>query len=210
MAPPGFMKSQFSKLPYPNKTFTGQTIIVTGSNTGLGLEAARHLVRLDASKVILAVRTISKGEAARKSIEDSTKRTSVVEVWELDQENYGSVKVFAEKAKGLERLDVIILNAGLMTQDWAIAEGNEKMITINVISAFLLAILLIPKLKETAVKFSKAPVLTFTGSFVHFMTPFPERNNEHVFEALNKQDTARMADRYQILIKSAFRKLTSY
>jgi len=196
MQPPGFLKSQFTKLPYPDKKFTGQTVIVTGSNVGLGFEAARHLVRLDASKVILAVRTLSKGETAKQSIEDSTKRTGVVEVWEVDQEDYGSVKAFADRAKGLERLDVVILNAGLMTQEFNLAEGHEKMMTVNVISTFLLALLLIPKLRETAVKYSKAPVLTFTGSFTHFMTTFPERENEHILEALTKEETAKKEDRY--------------
>jgi len=42
-------------LPVPTMKFTGKTIIVTGSNTGIGLEAARYFVRLDAAKVILAV-----------------------------------------------------------------------------------------------------------------------------------------------------------
>jgi retinol dehydrogenase-12 len=52
----GILRSQFAHLPYPTKKFTGQTIIVTSSNVGLGLEAARHFVRLDAAKVIIAVR----------------------------------------------------------------------------------------------------------------------------------------------------------
>ena len=32
----------FVKPPYPTKSFAGQTIIVTGSNVGLGFEAARQ------------------------------------------------------------------------------------------------------------------------------------------------------------------------
>lgn len=47
---PTFFKSQLlTKLPYPSKKFTGQTLIVTGSNVGIGLEAARHFVRLEVS-----------------------------------------------------------------------------------------------------------------------------------------------------------------
>ena len=62
-------------------TVSSQTIIVTGSNVGLGLEAARHFTRLNADKVILAVRSFNKGSDAKKLIEESTKRTKVVEVW---------------------------------------------------------------------------------------------------------------------------------
>jgi retinol dehydrogenase 12 len=73
MNPLTFFRSQlFVKLPIPTTRSSGQTVIVTGANAGIGLEAAWHFVHLDASKVILAVRSISKGEAAAKFIEEST------------------------------------------------------------------------------------------------------------------------------------------
>lgn len=71
----------FVRLPYPTKGFKGQTVIITGSNTGLGLEAARHIVDLGAEKVILAVRDVEKGKDAKRSIEKSTGRENAVEVW---------------------------------------------------------------------------------------------------------------------------------
>ena len=115
-SPIAFMRSQFFSIPpYPTKKYTGQTIIVTGSNTGLGLEASRHFVRLDAAKVILAVRNLEKGEAAKKSIEESTGRTGVVEVWQLDLASYESVKDCAKRAQALERLDILVENAGIVT-----------------------------------------------------------------------------------------------
>lgn len=67
-----FFHSQlFRTPPYPTNSFENQVIIVTGSNVGLGFEAARHFYRLNCAKLILAVRTISKGETAK---EDSTLR----------------------------------------------------------------------------------------------------------------------------------------
>jgi len=195
MDPVQYVKSQFTELPYPTQKFTGRTIIVTGSNIGMGLEAARHFVRLDAAKVILAVRTITKGEHVKKSIEDSEKRQNVVEVWSLDLDSYASVKAFAARAQGLERLDVVVANAGMFTFHFQMAEDNERTITVNVISTFLLGVLLIPKLRETAIAFNRESVLTFTGSFTHKMTKFPERKNEHIFEALAKEEGARINDR---------------
>ncbi|MCJ1232026.1 hypothetical protein MMC12_008707 [Toensbergia leucococca] len=118
--------------PYPTKQYTGQTIIVTGSNCGLGREAARHFVRLDAQKVVLAVRSLDKGEAAKASIEASEKRTGVVEVWKLDLASYESVKQFASKAQHLERIDVVVENAGVMTARFVMTEDDESSITTNV------------------------------------------------------------------------------
>ena len=124
-----FVKEQFTSLPFPETQHTGQTVIVTGSNVGLGLEAARHLTRLNAEKVILAVRSLEKGEAAKKSIEESTGRTGVVEVWQMDLSSYESVKQFVKKAEGLKRLDAVVENAGIARDYYSTTEDNETTIT---------------------------------------------------------------------------------
>jgi len=182
--------------PYPKAKYTGQTVIVTGSNVGLGLEAARHFVRLDAKKVILAVRTPEKGEAAKESILKSGKKTAdVVEVWKLDLSSYQSSKDFAKRVQGLERLDVLVENAGIVTEDWKITEDNESTITTNVVSPVLHALLLLPKLRETAVKFNTLPRIVFVTSFVHWFTQFQEQKEKNIFEALADQSKANMANR---------------
>lgn len=110
---PMYIKSQFLEHPeLPTTDCTGKTIIVTGANIGLGKEAARHFVRLNASRVILACRTVSKGEAARADIEATTQRSGVVDVWPLDLEDYDSIRSFAQHAATLDRLDVMLENAG--------------------------------------------------------------------------------------------------
>ena len=154
-----FIHSQlWATLPYPTTSFAGQTIVVTGSNVGLGLEAAWHFVRLDAAKVILAVRTVSKGLEAAESIAQSTNRERVTDVWELDLESYTSVQAFAKKVMKLDRLDVVVENAGIYAFDFTMAEDSERTITVNVISTLLLGILLLPKLRESSVKFDKRTV----------------------------------------------------
>jgi hypothetical protein len=92
------------RLPAPD-SFGSQTVIITGSNTGIGLETARRIVSLGASKVILGIRTLSKGLSAKANMESSTGRTGVVEVWELDLESFASVKAFPSRAGSLGRLD---------------------------------------------------------------------------------------------------------
>ncbi|KAI0113634.1 putative short-chain dehydrogenase/reductase family protein [Nemania sp. FL0031] len=207
-----FRSHLFLKLPIPTRTFAGLTIIVTGANSGLGLEAARHFVRLDAAKVILAVRDLKKGAAAKASIVETTgKEEGIIDVWELDLASRGSVKAFATRANSLERLDVVVENAGVLTHDFSLAEENEKTITVNVINTFLLAFLLLPKLRSTSVELNKEVVLTFTGSLVHWLAGFPERNSPSILQALADKEKADMRQRYvlsKLLELLAFRELS--
>ena len=130
---PHFLYSQFFITPEkPSTDCTGRTIIVTGANTGLGKEAATHYVRLNAGKVIIACRSLEKGEAAKRDIEDQTGRKGVIEVWKLDLSSYESVKEFAEQAKSLKRLDSLVENAGINTAEFRLVESNESTVTVNV------------------------------------------------------------------------------
>lgn len=71
-----------AKIPMPTSSFAPKTVIITGSNTDLGKEAARHVARLGASNLIIACRNISKGNNARLEIDSSVKcRPDVIEVW---------------------------------------------------------------------------------------------------------------------------------
>jgi len=192
-----FLYSQlFVKPAYPTMSFAGQTIIVTGSNVGLGFEAAQHIVRLEADKVILAVRNLEKGEVARKSIDASTQRPGVAEVWHLDMASYESIREFVRRAKGLPRLDALLANAGIMTATFRAAERDEETLTVNVVSTFLLALLLLPKLRETAVKFNVLPRLAVVSSEVHFWAAFKEKKADEIFKALNDKERTDMMDRY--------------
>jgi retinol dehydrogenase-12 len=177
-------------LPYPTKAFTGQTIIVTGANTGLGFEAAKHFIRLNASKVILAVRSLEKGHLAKESILTTCPSTpeTALEVWALYLSSYDSVKAFVERVQGMKRLDAVLANAGIGTGIWKEVEGNESTITVNVISTELLAFLVLPKLRETAVKYNVHPRLSIVASDLHFVVKFPERNEEDIFGKLNVSD----------------------
>jgi hypothetical protein len=148
---------------------SGGTYIVTGANTGLGFEAAKHLVRLEAAKVILAVRNTSAGEKAKKDIEESTGKIGVAEVWPLDLASYGSVKAFARKATAeLDRIDAVIENAAVAVSERVLAEGHSLSVTVNVLSTFLLAVLILPKMRESADRYGILPHLTLVTSRVGF------------------------------------------
>ena len=192
-----FYHQFFTTPPYPKTDFSGQTIIVTGANTGLGFEAARHFTRLGAEKVILAVRTIEKGEVAKKDIEGSTNRIGIVEVWQLDLSSYESVKQFVKRAETLKRLDAVVENAGILPEkSFQLAEDNESCVTVNVVSTFLLALMILPKLRETAVRYNVTPHLVVVTSELHFITNLPERAQPNIFNALNDKKTANIGARY--------------
>lgn len=200
----GFLYSQFFVTPiYPKESYAGKTVVVTGSNVGLGKEAARHFARLGASTVILAVRSLDKGNAAKENIERTTKvAKDVIQVWHLDMASYPSVEDFAKRVEGLKRVDIFIANAGIATYNWRIAEDNESTITVNVVSTFLLAFLVIPKMKETALKFNTRPTLTIVSSEVHGYTSFPQKSapQGRIFDTLNdeKQAKTMMKERYPV------------
>lgn len=103
--------------PDPKPThLSNQTILITGSNTGVGLAAALKFVQLNAARVILAVRNIQKGEDAKKEIETVTGRKGVVEVWECDMGDYESLKRLVGRVeREVEALGIVVLNAGVMS-----------------------------------------------------------------------------------------------
>ncbi|KGO76433.1 Short-chain dehydrogenase/reductase SDR [Penicillium italicum] len=192
----------FIEFPYPDGDLSGQTIIVTGSNQGLGLESSRHLLRLGVEKLIMAVRDLTKGEAARRELLQSTSREdSSVEVWLLDMDSYSSVKSFTGRAAALLRLDALLANAGIFTNTFSISEEDEKTITVNVVSTFLLILLLVPKLRESASKFNITPRIAIPNSALHYTASLEQldsKNEGGIFKSLNNKEASNMAGRYPL------------
>lgn len=191
------IKAQYQTLPIVPTDCTGQTIIVTGANAGLGYEAAKHFVQLGATRVILAVRSTSKGATAQESIEAETGRKGVAEVWPLDLASNDSIRAFAKRANDeLDRIDVVLENAGVAFDEWTEAEGTETTVQVNVLGTFLLALLLMPALKRSARKWSITPHLTVVTSGLHTVAKFVERQEDDIFAALSRKDDVNIADRF--------------
>lgn len=192
-------------LPSPSE-IKGKTVLITGGNTGLGREAARHALSLGAATVILGVRTLSKGEDAKADIESSTGKTGRVLVWPVDLESFASVKAFADRVKehvaGGGRLDIAIMNAGLASMEWAVTEdGWERQIQVNVLSTALLCLELLPLLLKTG----NRPHLTVVASDIHRTAKFEERTADNILSALNdriqwekSQSTGGAGERYAV------------
>lgn len=191
----GFLYSQlFKRLPYPTGSFTGKTVVVTGGNSGLGKEAARHFARLGASRLILAVRSVEKGESAKDDIASTTRLSKdAIHVWPLDMASYASVQDFAARLDtNLDRVDIFIANAGIARSSFHMAEKDEEMVTVNTVSTALLMMLVLPKMRATAARFNVKPVFTVVSSVVHEHTQLPQKSapDGQLFAAISDRATA--------------------
>ncbi|PKY03442.1 NAD(P)-binding protein [Aspergillus campestris IBT 28561] len=194
---------QYRKLPIlvDQKTCIGKTYIITGGNSGLGLETAKHLVAASAECVVLAVRNLKAGEAAKSEIEKTTSRKGVVQVRHIDMSTYASVQSFAKSvSEEMDRIDGLICNAGIMIDAWSQFEGMESSIFVNVVNTIFLGVLMMPKLKESAAKFNIKPTLVFIVSVLGYtvQAEMDKSRNGGVFDGLNDQKRANMDARYAL------------
>lgn len=203
-----FVQEQWWRLPLAvsAEKCSGGTYIVTGSNTGLGLETARHLANAGSRKVILGVRNIKGGEEAKLDIEQTTKTQGVVEVWPLDLASCTSVKAFAKRAiENLDRIDSVIENASVAYDSYKLGvDGHEESVVINVLNTFLLAVLLFPKLEASAKKFDILPHLVIVSSETAFMDFARVELDKVRDDPLRKMDDEKLADMSARYVFSCF------
>jgi retinol dehydrogenase-12 len=174
--------------------------------------------RLNASRIILACRSKIKGETAKNAVIKETacsKRTSI-EVWELDLANFASVLAFGERVRTkLDRLDAFIANAAVEVQEFQYAEGLELQLTVNVVSCFLSAISVLPKLRETSELHDTDTTLTFCGSMYHIMGPDAELDipeDAETFETLSDPKRTDIVWRYalsKLIVHHCYHKLAA-
>ena len=128
---------------------SGKTIVVTGANSGIGLEAAREFARKHAD-VILACRDLGKARTAAADITASAPGAKV-DVMELDLSNLASVRGFSD-AFHLQHqaLHVLCNNAGVMAIPYRqTADGFEMQFGTNHLGHFALTGLLLDRLLAT-------------------------------------------------------------
>lgn len=133
-------------------SFAGRTVLVTGSSSGLGFEAAKKFAAQDASRLILAVRDVQKGESAKVHIEAVARNAQCrIDVYHLDLLDYGSIRAFANRCeKEVKQLDIVILNAGVYSGQYRRSQyGWEHTLQVNTLSTTLLALLLLPQLRRS-------------------------------------------------------------
>jgi NAD(P)-dependent dehydrogenase (short-subunit alcohol dehydrogenase family) len=141
----GFSNWTADKLP----DLTGKLYVITGGNSGIGFEAAKHLGKAGAD-VVLACRSVAKAEDAAKDLRSDVR--GQVDVIQLDLSDLSSVrKGAAEIREKYTKIDALINNAGIMqTPKLKTTDGFEMQFGTNHLGHFLLSGLLIDLVEAAA------------------------------------------------------------
>ena len=128
---------------------TGRTVLVTGANSGLGLRTSEALAGAGA-RVLLACRNAEKGAAALESVAARAKGAPP-ELVSLDLADLDSVSACASSLSSLDRLDLLVNNAGVMALPLRrTPQGHEMQFGTNHLGHFALTGRLLGKLRAAA------------------------------------------------------------
>lgn len=142
---------------------TGRIALITGANSGLGLETARALSARGAT-VLLGCRDADRAEWARRELEAQARGDLVI--LPLDLADLRSVATAAAQVcRRFSRLDLLINNAGVMALPRQLnRDGHERQFATNHLGHFALTRALLPLLQATAA----SRVVTVTSGAHHF------------------------------------------
>ncbi|KAJ3824048.1 hypothetical protein F5880DRAFT_1647949 [Lentinula raphanica] len=152
---------------------TGKTVMVTGANSGIGFEAAKHFATMNPARLVIVCRTIAKAQDSIKQIQAETGYKNA-EPMALELSSFRSISESVTQAtKTLDRLDILVENAAVSTGYEYIPteDGWETMLQVNSLGPALHALLLLPLISKTAREHSVVPRIVVVSSEVIF---FPD------------------------------------
>lgn len=170
---------------------TGKTAIVTGANTGIGLETAVDLARRSA-RVILACRSVERGEKAAVQVRKRSGNQNVLFV-HLDLSSMDSVRAFARKILEEEpRIDILVNNAGVFNSSFQkTQDGFESVIAINHLGPFLLTNLLLDRIKQSP---SARIVNVSSKGYLYGKIDFDTLNSSESFSSIVRYNQSKLAN----------------
>lgn len=146
--------------PVVKRDLTSKTVVVTGANVGLGLEAAKHFASMNPARLILACRNKEKGEAALEgtctknmplgfyflrsgnyqAIREATGYNNS-ELWLLDLARFASVIEFSERfERDGGKIDILVANAAVALYEYKTTpEGWEETSVVSTCIAISIA-----------------------------------------------------------------------
>ena len=169
----------------------GKTVIITGANTGIGLETAVDLAKRN-TRVILACCSVERGETAAVEVRKRSGNNNAVFV-QLDLASLDSVRKFAAKILEEEpRIDILINNAGVIRNAFTkSADGFELTFAVNHLGHFLLTNLLLDRIKE-----APSARIVNVSSFAHHgaRIDFNDLNLERSYSAHEAYGQSKLAN----------------
>ncbi|KAF3387507.1 Short chain dehydrogenase yanD [Penicillium rolfsii] len=185
---------------------SGKSAVITGASAGLGLEAARQLLALNLSTLILAVRNETKGAACVQTLLQDPgiqSKNPTIKVLKLDVNENTNITTFSKTLQQtLPTLDILILNAGISRlKHNPSPTGHEETVQVNYLSNALLLAELLPYLNSSAEKTGSPTRVTWVGSRMHeTLTSFPKKSPldtcNSVLEYMDGESTASPLYRY--------------
>jgi len=145
--PSGYGYGSTAEVVTDGMDLSGKTILITGCNSGIGLESFRVLA-MRGAHIIAAARTVEKAQQAAAAVQAIDRTTSV----SCELSDPGSVQSCIEQVKAMGRsIDVLMLNAGIMAlPNLQTSHGYELQFFTNHIGHFMLATGLLDVLSESA------------------------------------------------------------
>ncbi|KAF7369134.1 NAD(P)-binding protein [Mycena venus] len=186
-----WINDQRTPLELVSSDLQGKSVVITGSNRGVGFEAAKHFAEMHVDKLILACRNVEAGNLAAKQISEATGCTSVV-CWPLDLGSFASVCTFASRIRDENiRIDILVGNAAIMGSKLSTTEdGWEEMLQVNYLSNVLLTILLLPSLSCPAAHSNTGrPRIILLSSEAHaLISRLAEADSPRILSKLNDRE----------------------
>ncbi|XP_029901099.1 retinol dehydrogenase 14a [Myripristis murdjan] len=171
----------------------GQTVIVTGANSGIGRATTAALLRRGA-RVIMACRDLSRAEeAARDLLLETGADTVQLLLRHLDLASLQSVRTFCQHIiKEEPRIDVLINNAGIYQCPYTKTEdGFEMQFGVNHLGHFLLTHLLLDLLKQSA---PSRIVVVSSKLYKHGHINFEDLNSEQSYDKAAAYSRSKLAN----------------
>ncbi|MCT2588795.1 SDR family oxidoreductase [Streptomyces sp. N2-109] len=170
---------------------TGRTALITGANSGLGLETTRQLARRGAH-VIMAVRNQRKGEDAARRLRDEIPGARL-QLRALDLADLDSVRSLAAdlRSEGAV-IDVLVNNAGIMGAVRSLSpQGHESQFATNHLGHFALTGLLLDTLPS-----GPDPRIVTVTSFTHSRgrIDFEDLSGERKYSPMRAYTQAKLAN----------------
>jgi NAD(P)-dependent dehydrogenase (short-subunit alcohol dehydrogenase family) len=119
-------------------SLTDRTVVVTGANSGLGLESSKAFARKGAT-VVMACRSVERGESAAMEIREAVP-DATLDVRECDLADLANVEAFADGLRDdYDAVDILCNNAGVMAIPRSeTADGFETQFGVNHLGHFAL------------------------------------------------------------------------